>query len=269
MSKTTIIKIITVIVFLIIGTIIIDQFITKKKYRYEDAESLRITRGENNFKLDKIEIEEHISKNIMQTYKNIDNVPEFVIRNIKDKNPDWKYFFYGDQEAKDFLKKEYPSEVLAKFNSFSRGAHKADLFRLCWLYKNGGVYVDIDTNLLRPLDELVVDQKFTMPLTKDRLNRKRLLNCFIISNKGNTLVAQCIENVMKITDNDLKDNYRLILHVMQETLGDRIEYLFDEKNIKISDIWFLDGKDWGIYNKKDELIGESKYKNYDQINGFI
>ena len=41
------------------------------------------------------------------------------------------------------------------FRSLRTGAHKADLFRYAYLYKCGGVYLDVKTVLLRNLDEII------------------------------------------------------------------------------------------------------------------
>ena len=201
----------------------------------------------------------------MQTYKSEDLVPPFVFQNIKEDNPDWEYVFVDDKEAISFLEKEYPPEVLEKFNSFSRGAHKADLFRLCWLYKNGGTYVDIDTHMLKPLTDIVEDKKLIIPVTEVIRKRKRLLNCFMVSNKGNPLILDCIKAVMKVEDKDLKKHYCLILRVMQQALKGKYEYEFFEKmSLSTKNIT----GDWNIYDKNGIKIAESRYKNYDQISGF-
>ena len=109
----------------------------------------------NNLKQDlpTVKEEKFIPKKILQTYKD-NNLPSFVKENLQKLNPYWEYHFYDDEKVKDFLKEEYPDYVLKKFNSFDRGAHKADLFRLCWLYKNGGVYIDIDVEFFDSLDNL-------------------------------------------------------------------------------------------------------------------
>ena len=53
----------------------------------------------------------------------------------------------------DFLKKYFNKKVLDKFNNLT-GAHKADLWRYCILFLNGGIYLDIKTVLRKPLSEI-------------------------------------------------------------------------------------------------------------------
>ena len=241
-------------------------FFLEKKFVKEVRVAEKVSKKEEqNVEYPFVEPEEGVPKKIMQTYKSIDNVPKFVLENIQTSNPDWKYVFIDDNEAVSFLIKEYPPEVLEKFNSFSRGAHRADLFRLCWLYKNGGAYVDIDTYMLKPLTEIVKDKELIIPVTEVIRKRKRLLNCFMVSNKGNPLIMDCIKAVMKVEDTELKKNYCLILIVMQNALEGKYEYEFFEKmSLSIRSIT----GDWNIYDKQGVKIAESRYKNYNRVSGF-
>ena len=253
--------IISIIIILLIIELIAYIYINNR-YRQEDIAANNIIKRKNKFELKAIEEGKDIPKNILQTYKNT-KIPAFVKKNIMKLNPKWKYHFYDDQMVKDFLLKEYGEHVLKKFNSFSKGPHKADLFRLCWLYKYGGVYIDIDVEFFESLDNLILNdmsnELFTMPLTKDRYGRIRLLNCFIITNKGNPLIRECIINIIKITQKDL-ENYPLILFVMQHTLKDKINHQFFERSSNYY-IPFKTGC-MKMYDKEDNLIGNSNYLNY-------
>lgn len=241
----------------------------KRFYKKEDKISLNVIRNPS-IKIEDIEEEKYIAKNILQTYKH-SKLPKFIKNNLLKLNPGWSYNFYDDNQVKDFLKKEYPSIVLEKFNSFTKGPHKADLFRVCWLYKYGGVYVDIDVEFFEPLDNIInnIDgDLFTMPITEAKYDRKRLLNCFIIANKGNPLIKECIINILKIDNKDLLKIYHLVLFTMQYTLKDKIKYHFKERNDSKNDLWILEGGDWHIYDKNDKNIANSRYKKYNRHTGF-
>jgi mannosyltransferase OCH1-like enzyme len=250
--------IILVVVILLICYLVVEY--EKSWERYREKRALKrikpkVKKDPDNYT---VEEEDSVPKKIIQTYKDKDSVPSFVFENIREKNKDWDYYFYDDEKIIQFLKEEYPPRVLKKYKSFSRGAHRADLFRLCWLYKNGGVYIDIDTQVLEPLDNIVEGKKFTMPLTIGD-GDPRLLNAFIIANKGNPLLMECIEGIMQIEDKDLKGCYCLILRLMQDIMGDRIEYDFREKK---------DKKEWYIADMNGKKIANSKYEGYDQKRGF-
>ena len=164
--------------------------------------------------------------------------------------------------------------LLIKLIHSKRGAHKADLFRLCWLYKYGGIYIDIDIEIIKSLDEIVKNiDDFTImqndlrnsyydDMTSRIFNckHKTLINSFIIVNKGNKYIKECIENIMKITQEDLENNYPLILFVMQQTFKDNINYQVFERSDK-KFIPFIPQR-MEIYDKYDKKIGYSCYKNY-------
>jgi mannosyltransferase OCH1-like enzyme len=146
---------------------------------------------------------------------------------------------------------------------------------LCWLYSHGGVYIDIDTEILVPLDDIVKNIKNNLTIMQndfrhnyyddiisDKLNckHKTLINSFIISNKGNPKIKKCIENIMKIEQSDLENNYPLILFVMQHTLKDDIEYqIFERSDNKL--IPFNTGE-MEMFDIDGNKIGNCKYKNY-------
>ena len=94
----------------------------------------------------KIRLEENIIPlNVYQTYKTI-QLPECMqeAHNIlKKQNPEFKFHLYDDEMCEDFIKKNFDKDVLFAFHNLIPGAFKADLWRYCILYINGGIYVDI------------------------------------------------------------------------------------------------------------------------------
>lgn len=95
-----------------------------------------------------------IPKIIIQTYHSKDKIPAKVYDNIKIYAPEYKHYIYDDNDCKNFLKKYFKPKILNKFNRLRSGAHKADLFRYCYLYIKGGVYLDIKTELILPLSDI-------------------------------------------------------------------------------------------------------------------
>lgn len=95
-----------------------------------------------------------IPKKIYQTYKSKSIVPQKVFENIKKYAPEYDYEFFNDKDCVTFIEKHFPPNVLTAYNKLEHTAHKADLFRYCILYINGGVYLDIKTVLLKPLKDI-------------------------------------------------------------------------------------------------------------------
>ena len=89
-----------------------------------------------------------------------DDVPkEFrgYAEEMRDKNPCWSYYFWGEQEVEAFkieyfpdLEKVFPG-LADTYNGFRYWIQKADLLKLLILYAKGGVYVDFDVESFEDL----------------------------------------------------------------------------------------------------------------------
>lgn len=86
-----------------------------------------------------------------------------VIAQLQFYAKDWKYQFFTDSTIVDFFIKnphpEFPN-IVAKFLSMSKGAHKSDLFRYYFLYLNGGVFLDSDAMFEINIDEICQNYDF-------------------------------------------------------------------------------------------------------------
>jgi len=76
---------------------------------------------------------------------------------------DWTYRHFLDSDIVHFLKshplKEFPG-ALEIFQNLKRGEHKADFFRYYFLFVKGGVFMDSDAMIYKPVDQIVKDYKF-------------------------------------------------------------------------------------------------------------
>ena len=165
---------------------------------------------------------------VVQTTPNKFNIPEHI-------NDKWDNFFEGtriivdDEECKQFLGTYYGKAYVDKFNYLEKGAHKADLFRYAWLYKNGGIYCDIKTVLIRPLVEVFPDD--TVCYFVDTINPhcewfeyKRLYNGVIATPPLNPIIYDMLQGVMRFNNTEhyhtiCRDGYRVISsHIHQSKL---------------------------------------------------
>ncbi len=71
------------------------------------------------------------------------------------RHPDYAYARFSDREAQAFLKQTFQPAVLGAYRRAYPAAQKADIFRLAWLYAEGGVYVDADDRCLAPVTGLL------------------------------------------------------------------------------------------------------------------
>lgn len=107
--------------------------------------------------LREISSQQVIPKVLHQTYKDVARIPRKVYENIREFAPEYEHLVYSDSDVVSFLSTNFKPEVLQAFHTLKLGAHKADLFRYCILYVKGGVYLDIKTELIKPLDKLFKD----------------------------------------------------------------------------------------------------------------
>ena len=129
-----------------------------------------------------------VPKNIFMTFKN-KKVPKEIFIRWKTLNPDYKIHFYTDKDCIDFLRKNYNNNYANFFKKIRRGPHKADFWRLCVLYKYGGIYADIDLVPIRPISEIIGDSNFCTCLS---IKRDSIFQAFISTIPRNIFIKKCI-----------------------------------------------------------------------------
>lgn len=74
-----------------------------------------------------------------------------------NKNPGYTYTLLGAEGAESFIKLHYSNrpEVLETFNALENPAMRSDFLRYLVLLKEGGVYSDIDTEAIRPVEHWI------------------------------------------------------------------------------------------------------------------
>lgn len=195
--------------------------------------------------------------------KNLLNVKEINDKLILN-NDNYEQIFYDDNDCLRFIKKHYPYDVYLCYCQIIPGAFKADFWRLCILYKYGGIYIDLGLKIIDDLDNIIQDKKLI--LVKDR-HSYGIFNAFICSIPKHPFIKYCIENLCyKINrfdygDNPLDFSGPLFLQKMFDNwiFKDTIYFYFhNEDGSSINSI----DNNTIIYTKNDERIYKSKfYKN--------
>lgn len=154
-----------------------------------------------------------IPKQIFQTFKN-DKLPwltRFHISRMRKKNPEYEYHFYDDERIQAFLKEEFPPEYIKSYNRLTIGAAKADFFRYAILYKKGGIYLDIDSGLIKPLREFILEDDSA--LVTDEIPPTYYVQWGLVYEAGHPFLQRTLENVL---DNIKKNPYP---HNVHKTTG--------------------------------------------------
>lgn len=113
-----------------------------------------------------------IQKNIFQTFRtsNLPFLTRWHVNTLKKRNPEYNYEFFDDAKIASFIKEEFGEEIYDLYDKISIGAAKADFFRYSILLKRGGVYLDIDSLILKKLDDFILpDDSAIISLENNRI----------------------------------------------------------------------------------------------------
>jgi mannosyltransferase OCH1-like enzyme len=98
-----------------------------------------------------------IPKAIAQFWDSTEIPPDIasIMQSWPAMNPDWKIHRFNMESAQSYLAAYFALPVLQAFLYVREPAQKADIFRLAWLSREGGVYADADDRCLAPLAKIV------------------------------------------------------------------------------------------------------------------
>lgn len=120
-----------------------------------------------------------IPKTIIQTMTNTDKLPAAMLEassSWKKENPSYEYALFSGDDRIEFIKNFYDKEILAMYFAMSHNSFKADLFRMCYLYKKGGIYVDIDLACNKSVDTIIKeDRDIVAGIANNQINMGMLI----------------------------------------------------------------------------------------------
>lgn len=157
-----------------------------------------------------------------QTYHDLSLIPPKVEANWKKFAPEYTRVIYDDKMAEQFLEKYYSPNVLAKFRSMDKGAHKADLFRYCLLYIQGGLYADIKTEWITPVKDLFREHEcmyLVESMVKERhmmTNESVCYNGVLFTPPRNPLFLMLIKHAVATHNWAIRKEYLIFCHYLYE-----------------------------------------------------
>ena len=148
-----------------------------------------------------------IPKIIFQTWKTRILPPEVdaLRQKMATMNPEYTMMLYDDEDIDMFIKMHFEEHVYSIFRKLNVGAAKADFWRYCILYICGGVYLDMDSEITKPLDELIEDGDQCI-ITRES-NPYIFNNWLMIFEKGHPImkatIDRCCYNIENQVSNDI------------------------------------------------------------------
>ena len=230
------------------------------------SENCKIIELYTNFDVSFIEDKElyYIPKIIVQTNKNIcKNLYHYnSVISLLEKNPNYNYIYFDEIDSRKFIQDNFIvnildqdkknendiSDVLKSYDLLKCGAIKADLFRYCYLYVNGGIYIDSKISCYLELDKIINNNDKYVICADDA--KAPFYNGIMIFEKNNLNLLNMIKD---ICNNVLLKKYHNDIH---EPTGNKLYYKFFKNDVsrinKIKDL---------VYYKK-EIAFNCIYKNY-------
>jgi len=129
-----------------------------------------------------------IPRILHMTYK-VRKLSPIVYNKWKKLNPHYTFTFSDDKDCYKFIEKNFSKEYAEFFNKIVFGPNKADFWRLCKLYIEGGVYVDIDIYPYINLDNFIKNYTFCSCIN----NGNAIFQAVIGSTKNNVIIERAIK----------------------------------------------------------------------------
>jgi len=121
-------------------------------------------------------------------------------------NPEFNIQLYDDNDCREFIQNNFPEDILIAFDTLKPGAYKADLWRLCILYINGGIYIDIKLNCINNFKFIALTEKEHLSIDIQVENVWKegtigLHNALMVSKSDNKLLLRCINKICENVKN--------------------------------------------------------------------
>lgn len=116
--------------------------------------------------------------------------------NIMQLNPGYEYLFFSEKDCINYINKYYSEELQQLFENLSNLAHKCDLFRYCYLYKEGGIYIDADLEMKVSCDTIIDTSKSSFITAVGAHSNNTFGECtngFILTEPSNNIFLYLID----------------------------------------------------------------------------
>ena len=161
----------------------------------------------------------------------------------KKLNPTYQIKLFDDAMCEQFLLDKFSELHQSIFKFIPDGPIKSDFWRVCILYKYGGIYVDADIHPLVPLNMFLShDSDFVTCITKYNRNFNPH---FIAVRKKDPILKECIEEYIKFYK---KQSYAYwdwsIVNVFNRQLSNVRHHYFKMPN---SQVFTIDNKKYQLF----------------------
>ena len=178
-----------------------------------------------------------IPLNIFQTYHTL-HLPEQMracVNKLKHDNPEFTHHLYDDAMCREFIKRNFPDNVVRAFDMLNPGAYKADLWRYCVLYIHGGIYLDIKYGCVGDFKLIELTKKEHYVKDQMMQNVRGVYQACMIHFPKSEVLLQCINQVVTNVQNMYYGTNALMItgpHMMRAFVSDDI---FDKSELHLNE----------------------------------
>jgi hypothetical protein len=135
----------------------------------------------------------HIPKIIHQIWIGPKSRPQQWMHTWKALHPDWEYRLWTEENLPPLVNQK-------QFDAMRHYSGKADILRYELLYRHGGIYMDADSECLRPLPDAFLRPHFLAFYENEELRPGLICNCAFGSEPNHPILKKMIEVIGKIED---------------------------------------------------------------------
>lgn len=182
------------------------------------------------------------------------------IQTILNYGPEFSYIFFDNSALHGFIAMNYSKIVNHAIEALNPGAYISDIFRYCYLWIHGGIYIDCKKIMCIALSDYIgsMDNIFIKDLIPGNA-----YNAIMVSNKNSQIMKDClmtcVNNIisMQYTDTDLGITGPRVL-------GDAIPNDYNYQYVNVNG-----NKSSFILNPRNELVIVNAYHGYYKENNYL
>lgn len=225
-----------------------------------------------------------IPKIIWQTYKDpFDQLQPYMLDAVntwKTLNPEYEYRYMDDSQAAQFILEEYGQEWHDLFVGLPVGVMRGDLWRYMIIYKYGGIYTDLDTECLNPINTWLNEEYEMIVCPETNLH---FCQWTFAASAGNPILKSVLDTIKEKLINPTYGSPHFVhTHTgpaiwtegIMEALDIKVDNLIDDhlllnssNNAKLYKFHCYGGENWRIFHFVDvkHIYGSQKWDDGNYI----
>jgi hypothetical protein len=213
---------------------------------------------------------------IMQTSKdgNASRNKYYSIMSVLNYSPEYEYVYFDNDDVYSYIEDNFSQMVNSAIKNLVPGAYISDLFRYCYMYLNGGVYLDCKKILYIPLCDFINNIEASKDEIDDDIYVKDTIdnyayNAIMVVTRKNLVIEKSIKvSVYNILKNNYEKNPLSITgpgifgNIIDECYNKNYKYRYFNKHVKDRPDLSL------IYDLNDNVVIKNTYFGYYDENNY-